>query len=59
MKYNSIGEQLIIKAQELDPSYKPDKFNDMSEAIDVILKKSTNKITLTLLEDGTYQLNIE
>ena len=31
----------------------------MSEAIDVILKKSTNKITLTLLEDGTYQLNIE
>ena len=59
MKYNSIGEQLIAKAQELDPSYKPDKFNDMSEAIDVILKKSTNKITLTLLEDGTYQLNIE
>ena len=59
MKYNSIGEQLIAKAQELDPNYKPDKFNDMSEAIDVILRKSTNKITLTLLEDGTYQLNIE
>lgn len=38
MKYNSIGEQLIAKAQELDPNYKPDKFNDMSEAIDVILK---------------------
>ena len=40
MKYNSIGEQLIAKAQELDPSYKPDKFNDMSEAIDVILNKT-------------------
>ena len=38
MKYNSIGEQLITKAQELDSNYKPDKFNDMSEAIDVILK---------------------
>ena len=40
MKYNSIGEQLIAKAKELDPSYKPDKFNDMSEALDVILNKS-------------------
>ena len=38
MKYNSIGEQLIAKAQELDPSYKSDKFNDMSEALDIILK---------------------
>ena len=38
MKYNSIGEQLIAKAKELDPNYKPDKFNDMSEALDVILK---------------------
>lgn len=37
MKYNSIGEQLIVKAKELDPSYKPDKFNDMSEAINIIL----------------------
>ena len=37
MKYNSIGEQLIAKAQELDPNYKPDKFNDMSEAINIIL----------------------
>ena len=40
MKYNSIGQQLIAKAQELDPNYKPDKFNDMSEAIDVILNNS-------------------
>ena len=40
MKYNSIGEQLIAKAQELDPNYKPDKFNDMSEAINIILKNS-------------------
>ena len=40
MKYNSIGEQLIAKAKELDPSYKPDKFNDMSEALDVILNNT-------------------
>lgn len=41
MKYNSIGEQLIAKAKELDPNYKPDKFNDMSEAIDIILNNSS------------------
>ena len=40
MKYNSIGEQLIAKAKEIDPNYKPDKFNDMSEAIDIILNNS-------------------
>ena len=40
MKYNSIGEQLIAKAKELDPNYKPDKFNDMSEAIDILLNHS-------------------
>ena len=40
MKYNSIGEQLIAKAKEIDPSYKPDKFNDMSEALDVILNNT-------------------
>lgn len=40
MRYNSIGEQLIAKARELDPSYKPDKFNDMSEALDVILNNT-------------------
>lgn len=40
MKYNSIGEQLIAKAKELDPSYKPDKFNDMSEALNIILNNS-------------------
>ena len=42
MKYNSIGEQLIAKAKELDPNYKPDKFNDMSEALNIIL---TNMVT--------------
>ena len=40
MKYNSIGEQLIAKAKEIDPSYKPDKFNDMSEAINIILNNT-------------------
>lgn len=50
MKYNSIGEQLIAKAKELDPNYKPDKFNDMSEAIDIILNNSDG--------DGGKGLNI-
>lgn len=48
MKYNSIGEQLIAKAKELDPSYTPDKFNDMSEAIDVILNKTGGSSAINL-----------
>ena len=43
MKYNSIGQQLIAKAQELDPSHKPDKFNDMSEALNIILNNIVNE----------------
>ena len=43
MKYNSIGQQLIAKAKKIDPSYKDDKFNDMSEALDIIL---TNMVTI-------------
>ena len=49
MKYNSIGEQLIAKAKELDPSYTPDKFNDMSEALDVILNKTGSGSSSTQL----------
>lgn len=55
MKYNSIGEQLIAKAKELDPNYKPDKFNDMSEALDVILNNAGGSIPVvegTMGEDG-------
>lgn len=48
MKYNSIGEQLIAKAKEINPDYKPDKFNDMSEAIDVILNNSGGDIWLDI-----------
>ena len=48
MKYNSIGEQLIAKAQELDPNYKPDKFNDMSEALDVILNNTGGDVWLNI-----------
>ena len=48
MKYNSIGEQLIAKAKELDPSYTPDKFNDMSEALDVILNKTGGSSAINL-----------
>ena len=43
MKYNSIGEQLIAKAKEIDPNYKPDKFNDMSEALNIILNNIVNE----------------
>ena len=41
MKYNSIGEQLIAKAKELDHNYKADKFNDKSEALNIILNNSS------------------
>ena len=55
MKYNSIGEQLIAKAKEIDPSYKSDKFNDMSEALDIILKNIVTTDTIgeinTLLDE--------
>ena len=56
MKYNSIGEQLIAKAQELDPNYKPDKFNDMSEALDIILNNMVT--TETIGEINTILDNI-
>ena len=60
MKYNSIGEQLIAKAKELDPSYKPDKFNDMSEALDVILNNTGGggksvPPTLNLINPVTFE----
>ena len=56
MKYNSIGEQLIAKAKEIDPSYKDDQFNDMSEALDIIL---TNMVTTeTIGEINTILDNI-
>ena len=56
MKYNSIGEQLIAKAKELDPTYKPDKFNDMSEAINILLKNMVT--TKTIGEIDTILDNI-
>ena len=56
MKYNSIGQQLIAKAKEIDPSYRDDKFNDMSEALDIIL---TNMVTTeTIGEINTILDNI-
>ena len=56
MKYNSIGQQLIAKAKEIDPSYKDDQFNDMSEALDIIL---TNMVTIkTIGEINTILNNI-
>ena len=51
MKYNSIGEQLIAKAKELDPNYKPDKFNEMSEAIDILLNNSSSADFIDVIVD--------
>ena len=33
----NIGQILVDKAKELDPTYQPDKFNDMGEAAQIIL----------------------
>ena len=61
MKYNSIGEQLIAKAKEIDPNYKPDKFNDMSEAIDIILNNSGGGQSIPVVEatfsDETFTID--
>ena len=56
MKYNSIGDQLITKAKEIDPNYKPDKFNDMSEAINILLNNMVT--TETIGEINTILDNI-
>ena len=34
----NMGQILIDKAQEIDPSFKPDKFNDAGDALDIVLK---------------------
>ena len=59
MKYNSIGEQLIAKAKELDPSYKSDKFNDMSEALDIILKNIVTTDTIGTIKTILDNINGE
>ena len=56
MKYNSIGQQLIAKAKEINPSYKDDKFNDMSEALEIILNNMVT--TETIGEINTILDNI-
>ena len=59
MKYNSIGEQLIAKAKEIDPSYKSDKFNDMSEALDIILKNIVTTDTIGNINTILDEINGE
>lgn len=39
----NIGQILVDKAKELDPTYKPDKFNDMGEAAQIILDNMGTK----------------
>lgn len=52
----NIGQILVDKAKELDPTYKPDKFNDMGEAAQIILDNmgsgETDAIELNL-NDGS------
>ena len=59
MKYNSIGEQLVAKAKEIDPSYKSDKFNDMSEALDIILKNIVTTDTIGTIKTILDNINGE
>ena len=55
----NIGQILIDKAKELDPTYKPDKFNDMGEAAQIILdnmgRGETDAIELNL-NDGSWEM---
>ena len=54
----NIGQILVDKAKELDPTYKPDKFNDMGEAAQIILDNmgggETDAIELNL-NDGSWE----
>ena len=54
----NIGQILVDKAKELDPTYKPDKFNDMGEAAQIILdnmgRGETDVIELNL-NDGSWE----
>lgn len=54
----NIGQILVDKAKELDPTYKPDKFNDMGEAAQIILdnmgRGETDAIELNL-NDGSWE----
>lgn len=59
MKYNSIGEQLVAKAKEIDPSYKPDKFNDLSEALNIILKNIVTTDTIGTIKTILDNINGE
>ena len=56
MKYNSIGDQLITKANEIDPNYQSDKFNDMSEAIDIILNNMATTEAISEIKLDSIQL---
>ena len=55
----NIGQILVDKAKELDPTYKPDKFNDMGEAAQIILdnmgRGETDAIELNL-NDGSWEM---
>ena len=46
-----IGKNLVVDGEII--------VNDASKIVDISGNKIANKITLTLLDDGTYQLNIE
>lgn len=55
----NIGQILVDKAKELDPTYKPDKFNDMGEAAQIILDNmgsgEADAIELNL-NDGSWEM---
>lgn len=55
----NIGQILVDKAKKLDPTYKPDKFNDMGEAAQIILdnmgRGETDAIELNL-NDGSWEM---
>lgn len=51
MTHNNLGELLVTKAKELDPTYEPDNFNDAGEALSIILEHiSAASPTPTVLE---------
>jgi hypothetical protein len=55
----NLGQILIDKAQEIDPSFKPDKFNDAGDALDIVLKNVSIPSYYVEIEGANWALNFK
>lgn len=62
----NIGQLLVEKAMELDPTFVVDKFNDMGDALAIVLahmgeggKSYTAGEGITISEEGVISINVD